>query len=291
MNDKPKNKPIENKSVEYNLIEHKGRIIRSEIRTKATPQQAYDAWADPEKIAHWFPDHAEGKAEQGATITWIFEKFSYRIPYEVLIAQPGERFAIRWNPPPGMSAGLLEVIISKEGGETVIRLVNSGFREGAEWNEEFEGTDSGWRMALALLKHYLENYFGTSRSSFLAMRPAEFSFEQVVGLQRSAVGLRKWLTKSGEYGEVGESFALELEEGGKASGRVLAKTKRGTTLGWDEIRGVLELKAFSMGPQKMLCVRGCGWGLSAEKAKELEGQMERAVERLAIALTEGRPST
>ena len=285
MTDKPADDPVEHK-----LIEHKGRIIRAEVRTKATPQQAYDAWADPEKIAHWFVDRAEGIAELGATITWIFDRFNYRIPYEVLIAQPAEKFAICWNPPPGMNAGVLEVTISKEGGDTVIRLVNSGFREGAEWNEEFEGTDSGWRMALALLKHYLENHFGSARSSFLTMRPAEFSFEQVVPLQRTAAGLKKWLTKNGEYGEVGECFALELQEGGKVSGRVLATTKRETTLGWDEIHGVLELKAFSMGPQKMLCMRGCGWGLSAEKAKELEVQMERAVERLASALAQGKAS-
>jgi uncharacterized protein YndB with AHSA1/START domain len=290
MTDKSENNPTENKPVERKLIEHKGRIIRAEIRTKATPQQAYDAWADPEKIAHWFPDRAEGKAEPGGTITWIFDKFNYRIPYEVLNALPAEKFAIRWNPPPGMNAGVLEVTISKEGGETVIRLVNSGFREGAEWDEEFEGTDSGWRIALALLKHYLENYFGIPRESFLIMRPAEFSFDHAIQFQRTAAGLRKWLTKSGEYGEVGEYFALELNEGGKASGRVLAKTKRETTLGWDEIHGVLELKAFSMGPQKMLCVRGCGWGLSAEKAKELEGQMERAVQRLAGAVSEGKAS-
>jgi uncharacterized protein YndB with AHSA1/START domain len=274
MTDKPENKPFE----------HVGRIIRAEIRTKATPQQAYDAWADPEKIAHWFPDKAEGKAEPGATITWIFDKFNYRIPYEVLIARPAEKFAIRWNPPPGMNPGILEVTISKEGEETVIRLVNSGFREGAEWDEEYEGVDSGWRMALALLKHYLDNYFGISRSSFLVMRPAEFSFDQVLPLHRTAAGLKKWLTKSGEFGDVGESYSLELQDGGKVSGRVLAKTKREITLGSDEIHGVLELKAFSMGPQKILCVRGCGWGLPEEKAKELEAQMELAVERLAAAL-------
>ncbi len=280
MTDKPENKPIE----------HIGRVIRAEIRTRATPQQAYDAWADPEKIAHWFPDRAEGKAEPGATITWIFDNFNYRIPYEVLIAQPAEKFAIRWNPPPGMNPGILEITIAKEGGETVVRLVNSGFREGAEWNDEFEGIDSGWRMSLALLKHYLDNYFGTSRSSFLVMRPAEFSFDQVVALHRKEAGLKKWLTKSGEYGEVGESFALDLQEGGKAIGRVLAKSNRETTLSWDEIHGVLELKAFAMGPQKMLCVRGCGWGLSAEKAKELEAQMERAVERLANVLSTNKAS-
>src|SRR5271163_393292 len=145
MTDNPENKPIE----------HKGRIIRAEISTKATPQEAYDAWADPEKIAHWFPDHAEGKAEPGATITWIFDKFNFRVAYEVLIAQQGERFAIRWNPLPGRNAGMLEVTLSKEGGETVIRMVESGFREGAEWDAEFEGNESGWHMALAVLKHYL----------------------------------------------------------------------------------------------------------------------------------------
>jgi uncharacterized protein YndB with AHSA1/START domain len=274
MTDRPEGKPIE----------HIGRIIRAEIRTKATPQQAYDAWADPEKIAQWFPDRAEGKAEPGATITWIFDKFNYRIPYEVLIALPAEKFAIRWNPPPGMNPGILEVSISKEGGETVVRLVNSGFREGAEWNDEFEGIDSGWRMSLALLKHYLDKYFSTSRNSFLVMRPAEFSFEQLVPLHRTEPGLKKWLTNGGEYGEVGESFSLELQEGGPASGHVLAKSNRETTLSWDEIHGVLELKAFSMGPQKILCVRGCGWGLSAEKAKEIEAHLERAIERLAAAL-------
>jgi hypothetical protein len=139
-------------------------------------------------------------------------------------------------------------------------------------------------MSLALLKHYLDKYFSTSRNSFFVMRPAEFSLEQLVPLHRTEPGLKKWLTKSGEYGEVGESFSLELQEGGQASGHVLAKSNRETTLGWDEIHGVLELKAFSMGPQKILCVRGCGWGLSAEKAKEIEAHVERAILRLVAVL-------
>ena len=275
---------------EENPIEHRGRKILAEIRTSATPEQVYEAWADPEKIAHWFPDKAQGKAEPGATITWIFERFNYTIPYEVLAAEPGKRFAIRWNPPPGMSAGILEVTITKEGGETVMRLVNSGFREGAEWNDEYDGVDSGWIMALALLKHYVENYFGTPRSSFQAMRPANFAFADVLPFHRTAEGLRKWLTTSGEFGDAGEKFALALREGGAVTGRVLAKSKWETTLGWEEIRGVLELKAFAMGPQKMVCVRGCGWGLAAAKAKKIEEEMDRAVERLASLLNAQKAS-
>jgi uncharacterized protein YndB with AHSA1/START domain len=274
MTDQPNEKPIE----------HKGRIMRVDMRATATPEQVYEAWADPEKIAHWFPDKADGKAEAGATITWIFDKFNYQIPYEVLRAEPGKRFAIRWNPPPGMNAGILEVTIAKESGETVLRLVNSGFREGAEWNDEYEGMDSGWRMSLALLKHYVENYFGTPRSSFLAMKPAQYSTERLLPLHRTSVGLEKWLTTHGSFGEAGEKFTLSLKEGGSVTGRVLAKTKTETALGWDEIRGVLELKAFSTGPQKMVGVHGCGWGLSAARAMEIEEQMERALGRLAEIL-------
>jgi uncharacterized protein YndB with AHSA1/START domain len=271
-------------------IEHRGRTIRAEIRTSATPEQIYEAWADPEKIAHWFPDKAEGKAEPGATVTWIFDKFNYRIPYEVLVAEPAKRFVIRWNAPPGMNPGILEITIAKEGGETVMRLVNSGFREGAEWDSEYEGVDSGWRMALALLKHYAENYYGTPRSSFLVMHPAEFAFDQIPPFHRNPEKLAKWLTRSGAFREVGEKFRLELQEGGAVSGRVLAKTKSEVALAWDEIHGSLELKAFPLGPQKVLCVRGCGWGLSAEKAKAIEVQMERALERLASALGAHRAS-
>ena len=39
----------------------------------------------------WFTDHAEGEAKIGGTLTWIFEKFDYRFPYEILDARPAER--------------------------------------------------------------------------------------------------------------------------------------------------------------------------------------------------------
>jgi uncharacterized protein YndB with AHSA1/START domain len=274
MTDQPKEKPIE----------HRGRSMQIEMRTTASPGKVYEAWADPEKIAHWFPDKAEGKAEPGATITWLFDKFNYKIPYEVLRSEPGKHFVVRWNPPSGMNPGILEVTIAKEGGLTVVRLVNSGFMEGAEWDDQYEGIDSGWRMALSLLKLYLENYFGMPRSSFMAIKLAQYTAERLLPLHRTGAGLQKWLTTNGTFGEAGEKFTLSLKEGGSVTGRVLAKTKTETALSWDEIRGALELKAFSTGPQKMIAVHGCGWGMSAARAKEIEEQMERALERLAEVL-------
>ncbi|OLD61011.1 MAG: hypothetical protein AUI53_07470 [Acidobacteria bacterium 13_1_40CM_2_60_7] len=34
-------------------LDHKGGNVHAEARVKATPEQIYEGWADPEKIAHW----------------------------------------------------------------------------------------------------------------------------------------------------------------------------------------------------------------------------------------------
>jgi uncharacterized protein YndB with AHSA1/START domain len=46
-------------------FDHKGKLIRAEMQTSLTPEQAWEAWADPEKIAHWFVDRASGEAKPG----------------------------------------------------------------------------------------------------------------------------------------------------------------------------------------------------------------------------------
>ena len=41
---------------ESKKLEHHGRRMTLSVRTSASPQQVYAAWADPERIAHWFVD-------------------------------------------------------------------------------------------------------------------------------------------------------------------------------------------------------------------------------------------
>jgi uncharacterized protein YndB with AHSA1/START domain len=264
--------------------QHRGRIIRDEIRTTASPQQAWEAWADPEKIAQWFTDRALGEARAGSIVVWNWEKFfQVSMQYEVLESVPGERLALLRSAP-GRDPGIIEVIIERAGGETVVRLVNSGFGEGAEWDEQYEGVASGWRMALALLKLCLENYFGEPRQTFQAFRPASFSNERLAPYFRDATELAQWLTVSGAIHDAGEPCTLALRGSLPLSGRVLARTSREVTVSWDEIRGVLELKAFAMGPQRIVGVRGCGWGLDAAQARKIEVQITGDVDRLVYAL-------
>jgi uncharacterized protein YndB with AHSA1/START domain len=266
-------------------LEHKGRVIRAEMETSATPQQAWEAWADPEKIAQWFVDRASGEAKPGGTMTWFFDEFGYVLPYKVAGAEPGKLFVLKWEAPQGGPTGILEVTIEGKGGTTLVRLVNSGFREDAAWNDEYEGVVSGWKMSLAILKHYLENHFGRTKNGFLIMRPASFAYEELHTYFDDPVKLAHWLTNSGAIGKVGEACQLELRDGGgrapTVTGRVLADTGREVTVSWDEIDGTLELKGFPVGPQRMVGVRCMSWHSDPEKMAKLKTHLSAAVERLA----------
>ena len=265
-------------------IEHKGRVIRAEMETSATPQQAWEAWADPEKIAQWFVDRASGEARPGGTMTWFFDEFGYVLPYQVAAAEPGKLFVLKWEAQQGGPTGILEVTIERKSGTTVVRLVNSGFREDAAWNDEYEGVVSGWKMSLAILKHYLENHFGKEKAGFLIMRPASFAYEGLHTYLTDPARLALWLTKSGAIGKVGDPCRLELRDGGPAptvTGRVLADTGREVTVSWDEIGGTLELKGFPAGPQRMVGVRCMSWRSGPEDMAKLKEQLSPAIERLA----------
>ena len=265
-------------------FERAGRIIRDEIRTKATPQQVWDAWTDPNKITQWFVDKASGAPEVGKTFTWEFEKFGVKIPYEVAAADPAKYFVLRWTPPPGYPPGLLEIFIEREGGETILRLVNSGFREGAEWDAEYQGTVSGWRLTLAILKYYLENYFGRPKTTILQMRPATYSVDAILPWFREPSLLVKWLTSSGGISNPGEQCELALRDGGRVTGRVLAVSKSEAVTSWEDFGGTLELKAFPMGPQKMVGLRGTSWDITPALIAGVEKQMGAAIDRLVGAL-------
>jgi uncharacterized protein YndB with AHSA1/START domain len=264
--------------------EHRGRVIRESMRTTATPGQLWEAWADPARLAQWFPDRAEGRAVEGGIQTWYFDRFKYAMPYEIASAVEG-RHLVFTGQPPGRPRFYLEVEITTEAGSTVLTLANSGFLDASGWDEEYEGIASGWRMSLALLKLYAERYYGRDRVQFFAMRPARYEYGDLLPFYRSAERLAAWLTTAGAIGDAGTRYHLALQNGAEASGDILAVTGWEVQLAWDEIGGALALKGFGMGAgRRAVCVHGSGWDIDAARAAGLETFFGGALDRLAVAI-------
>lgn len=230
-------------------FEHSGRVIRDEMRIAAPPEAVYRAWCDPESITGWFLGRMEGRMEAGETVTWYWDTEGPGVSQRVLVADAPHRIVTAMDLPQGVS--YLEVTIEQEEGHSVLRLVQSGFGEGPEWDDEYESMLSGWMVALAVLKFFAKRYMGRGRREILVLRDAPFDREVVLELQRTEGGLAQWLTRSGAPGDaVGEPVRLVLENGTTLTGTVLRNTAYETLWSWDEIEGVLEIKAF----------RGANWG-------------------------------
>lgn len=272
---------------ERNEVEHlEGRTSRQEMEVDAPAERVWKAWADPEKIAGWFVDRATGPVEEGGTFTWFWDKYGVEVPNQVVRVEPGERLVLknRWGP--GRPT-LLEVILEEEGGRTRVRTVHSGFGEGAEWDDEYHGTHSGWRKALGMLKHYAEAHFDEARTEFLVQDTGRFEAEAVPPLYHTPEGLGRWLIEGGRVGREGGEVRVDLRDGGAVTGRVLALTASEIVFSWNEENGALELMSYGTPGGRVVAIRGSGWGRPKSWQEAMQGRFEPALERLVSVLEDG----
>jgi uncharacterized protein YndB with AHSA1/START domain len=284
------------------MNEQTTRLIRDELRTSASPADVYAAWADPERLAQWFVDAARGSAEPGGTMTWVWEAFGMEVTYEVVDAEPERRLVLR--APPGVAPpGLIELTIQREGGETVLTIVNSGFLDGAEWDDMYEGVRSGWTMALALLKEYLEHHAGRGKRTFAHMRPCDVDVDVLQLWFTDEERLRRWLTTSGAPRGTRAPFPLVLHDGTALEARMIARTESELALALRSEQAVLELKTFTMPPdapegeelpvhlrpgaraQRIVCVSGTSWHRDPARFAWLSELSAGALERLVAELS------
>jgi uncharacterized protein YndB with AHSA1/START domain len=245
---------------------HHGRTIDTRLPIATTPMRAWEAWADPEQIANWFVDRAEGRAAPGEVMTWFFDAFGYRQSVPIVEAVAGESLVVGSGDVPGPSGlpYLMEVTIEAAEGATVVRIVNSGFREDASFDDEYEGVASGWQMALATMKRWLERHPTARRIHRIEMISVPFAAPALRRLFGTEEGRRAWLEPALPTGSA-----------------VLADTGREVLLAWDEREAVLGLKAFRMGPRPMLALDFSAWPTAPIDLDALGQELRAALERLA----------
>ena len=249
---------------------HEGRVISTSIRVNATPMQVWKAWADPEHIARWFVDRAEGEAKAGGTMKWFFEAFGFELPVPIVEAEPGRTFVTGGGPQPGPDGlpYLMEITIAKDGDATVMNLVNSGFSEKPEKDRSFKDTESGWICALATMKVWLERYPDLKRRRTILMRPAADANTRLHSLYATLDGRSTWLPPDAP-----------------AEGDLLCDTGTEVLLRWPAERAVLGLKSFMMGPQHMVALDLSQWSEGgAAISEDTNARLNRALDRLVTLL-------
>jgi hypothetical protein len=73
-------------------------------------------------------------------------------------------------------------------GTCIVRLVNTGFGSGGEWDAQYEGMASGWRLFLFNLGQHLEHFGGDTAAAMLVSASWETSLDAA------------WMTLTGALG-------------------------------------------------------------------------------------------
>ena len=120
------------------------RTIRISQKIPATSDALWVACATPDGIAGWQADKVTGSVETGETVGLGWPDLGVSIRLDVLELLEGRRVVFGH----GESRVRFEV---KEG---EVELSHSAPFE----DDEEQGTESSWRLALGTLSHYLERY-------------------------------------------------------------------------------------------------------------------------------------
>lgn len=147
------------------------RSVERQVEIAAPVEAVWKALTDAEELTRWFPLNARVTPGQGGSIWKHWESEAEGGEDErIEIWEPRQH--LRTAGSEGEWAGIAtDYYLRGKGGETVLRVVSSGFGEGDTWDEILEAWGRGWDFELRGLRHYLEQHADQSRVVAWAVAP------------------------------------------------------------------------------------------------------------------------
>lgn len=142
-----------------------GRSIELEVEVPGTPEQVWRAVATGPGVSSWYVHHRVEEREGGSV------EFSFGPGMDAT-----GRVAV-WDPPRrvvfdgGESTGLAFewLVEARDGSSCVVRLVNSGFGSGEDWDDQYDAMRNGWLIFLTNLRLHLQHFADRSATPSLPM--------------------------------------------------------------------------------------------------------------------------
>ena len=137
------------------------RSIELEVEVAGTPEQVWRAIATGPGISSWYVPHTVEEREGGSASARFGPGPEMEIPGRVA----------SWNPPrqvvfdggEEVAGFAFEWTVEARGnGTCIVRLVNSGFGSGEEWDDQYDAMRDGWQIFLTNLRLHLEHFAGRS---------------------------------------------------------------------------------------------------------------------------------
>jgi uncharacterized protein YndB with AHSA1/START domain len=140
------------------------RTINLSVEIHAPAEKVWRALATADEISRWFAPIVTGGDAVGEELHF---KWYPGGEYSSTLSAREEGRHLRWGDDALVTDWYIE---PQAGGVTILRLVNSGWGDGADWDEQYDATAGGWRYFLFNLRDYVENHAGQPRTLLMERR-------------------------------------------------------------------------------------------------------------------------
>ena len=145
-------------------MNEESRSIELEIEVPGTPEEVWRAIATGPGITSWYVPHTVEEQTGGSVTARFGPGPEMEVPGRVAAWDPPHRvvfdggenadgFAFEW------------LVEAREGGTCIVRLVNSGFGSGGEWDDHYDAMTEGWKMFMGNLRLHLTHFAGQSATA------------------------------------------------------------------------------------------------------------------------------
>jgi uncharacterized protein YndB with AHSA1/START domain len=149
------------------------RWVQVEVEVPGTPEEVWQAIATGPGISSWFvPTEFEERDGKPVAVTLNFGP-GMESRSVVTAWDPPRRFAAQgegWGGSPGIADEW--TVEARGGGICVVRVVHSLFASTDDWDNQLEGTESGWPGFFRILRIYLTHFRGQRSAMMQWMAPA-----------------------------------------------------------------------------------------------------------------------
>jgi uncharacterized protein YndB with AHSA1/START domain len=277
----------------------KRRSYEKKFEVAAPVEAVWKAITEGDEMTRWFCKEATCEPGPGGQqhIDW---GGGARASHTIVIWEPNAHLrteAVRPELKNSMDSGQTEPYaidwhLEHDGGVTRVRMVASGFGEGADWDHEYDGTYHGWDLFHKTMKHYLEQHRGQAAANVVLYAVLPVSPTEAWARLMSAEGL----VKKGSLGDltVGAPFSFETSQGdvfaGVVRNYVPGKTFAAMVENLD--KSILNIEMAPIpGRGHFLYLSLNTWGMKKEEVDALGARLKAIVYGLFPQQTESPAST
>jgi len=181
------------------------RAIELEVEVAGTPEEVWQAIATGPGISSWYVPHTVEEHEGGSATASFGPGPEMQVTGRVAAWDPPRRIVFDGGEGvPGLAFEWL--VEARDGGSCIVRLVNTGFGDGAPWDDQYDQMHEGWKVFLRNLQLHLRYFRGRTATPLLPMAMWAGTREEVWQRLTTELGLPaepiagERLSTAGRYG-------------------------------------------------------------------------------------------